>query len=254
MQHRSGDGVYAGTYSVVARCARTGELGAAVATAVVAVGALVPWVRPGAGAACTQAWTNPCLALGALDRLAAGATAPEALEGALGTDPSADLRQLGVIGGEGAGVAWTGEGCAAWAGHRTGADHAVQGNMLTGPEVVDAMAAAMTGSEALSLDERLMRALEAAQAAGGDRRGRQSAALKVMGREAYARVDLRVDEHPDPVAELRRILGIARLQLALFVEGMARHDGPASPPPDTVVAMLGESPPDRPGGGGSREP
>jgi uncharacterized Ntn-hydrolase superfamily protein len=128
----------------------------------------------------------------------------------------------------------------------------VLGNMLTGPEVLEAMSAAFAAAPGEPLEERLMRALEAAQRCGGDKRGRQSAGLLVHGTEIYPRVDLRVDEHADPVRELRRVLGVATAQLAPFVAGMPRRGEPPAPPPDAVVDMLLKSPPDRPGRGGSR--
>ncbi len=169
-------------------------------------------------------------------------------------DAAAEFRQLGVIGAQGDGAAWTGRGCTGWCGQRTAPDHAVQGNMLTGPEVLEAMSTAFAAAVDHPLDERLMRALEAAQAVGGDKRGRQAAALAVIGDEDYRRVDLRVDEHADPVAELRRVHGIAARQLAPFVAGMPRRGEAGSPAPDDVVEMLLKSPPDRPGGGGARHP
>jgi uncharacterized Ntn-hydrolase superfamily protein len=244
----------ANTYSIVARCARTGELGAAVASAVPAVGAICLYLRAGVGAVSTQSWVNPYLALTLLDALAAGADAAEAVKRAMAEDAAAEFRQLGVIGRAGPGAAWTGESCTGWCGERAAPDHAVQRNMLTGPEVLNAMSAVFAGAAGEPLDERLMRALEAAQAAGGDKRGRQSAALAVIGAEEYRLVDLRVDEHPDPVAELRRIHGVARRQLAPFVAGMPRRGEAGAPAPDHVVEMLLKPPPDRPGGGGSRQP
>lgn len=247
-------GTEANTYSIVGRCERTAELGCAVASAVPAVGAICVYLLPGIGAVSTQSWVNPYLAGAVLDRLASGEDTAAALGAVLGTDAAADLRQVGAIGRTGPGAAWTGASCTPWCGDRCAADHAVQGNMLTGPEVLDGMSRAFSDASDLPLEERLMRALEAAQAAGGDKRGRQSAALKVMGVEDYARVDLRVDEHADPVAELRRVLGVATAQLAPFVAGMPRRSSQASPAPDAVVDMLLRPPPDRPGGGGSRIP
>ncbi|MCX4196775.1 DUF1028 domain-containing protein [Methylobacterium organophilum] len=147
----------------------------------------------------------------------------------------------------GTGAAWTGAGCTPAAGHRTGAGYAVQGNMLAGPGVIDAMAQAFEESAARDLDERLMRALEAGDAAGGDRRGKQSAALKIVAGEDYPLLDLRVDEHAEPVAELRRVLAVARRQLVPFVAGMPRKDGPAGALPDAVVDMLLKPPAQRPG-------
>lgn len=242
------------TYSIVARCGRTGELGAAVASAVPAVGAICLRLRPGVGAVSTQSWVNPYLADAALDRMMAGEDAAAALAAVIAADPAAAARQIGVIGASGPGAAWTGGDCTAWAGQREGADFAAQGNMLTGSAVIDAMAAAFAADPAAALEERLMRALEAAQASGGDKRGRQSAAIAVIGAEAYARVDLRVDEHADPIAELRRVLGVATAQLAPFVAGMPRRGAAPAPAPAAVVEMLLKSPPDRPGGGGASTP
>jgi uncharacterized Ntn-hydrolase superfamily protein len=123
--------------------------------------------------------------------------------------------------------------------------------MLTGSDVLTEMERAFRTAEAAELAERLILALEAGQAAGGDRRGKQSAAVIVFSRKDYAEVDLRVDEHPLPVAELRRIWGIFKLQTRPFLEGMARKGEPARPAPESVVEILLRSPPDRPGGGGS---
>ena len=247
-------GIEANTYSIVGRCDRTGELGAAVASAVPAVSAICLYMRSGVGAVSTQSWVNPYLAAALLDAMEAGRSAEEALAEATGTDPAADFRQVGVVGSNGAGAAWTGRECTEWRGHRSGPGYAVQGNMLTGPEVLDAMSLAFEQGSGLQLEERLLRALEAGQEAGGDKRGKQAAGLAVIGREDYRRVDLRVDEHADPVRELRRISRIAAAQLAPFVEGMPRKGEQASPAPENVVEMLLKSPPDRPGGGGSREP
>jgi uncharacterized Ntn-hydrolase superfamily protein len=242
------------TYSVVARCERTGELGAAVASAVPAVAAICLHLRPGVGAVSSQSWVNPYLGGAILDRLAAGASTAEAVAAALAEDPGAAVRQVGAIGVAGPGAFHTGADCTPWFGAEAGATFAVQGNMLTGPEVVAAMARAIAAAPDLPLEERLMRTLEAAQDVGGDKRGKQSAGLAVIGTEEYRRVDLRVDEHEAPVAQLRRILEVARHQLAPFVAGMTRRGAPPAPAPDAVVAMLRLSPPDRPGGGGSREP
>jgi uncharacterized Ntn-hydrolase superfamily protein len=240
------------TFSIVARCARTGQLGVAVSTAVPAVGAMCPFVQTGAGAVSTQSWVNPYLALEALDAMAQGASAQAALDAALGRDDARNYRQIGLVDAQGRAAAWSGAACTGWFGHLVGDGFAVQGNMLVGEATVTAMADAFTASPDQPLAERLLRAMEAGQAAGGDRRGRQSASLRVHDRETYPLVDLRVDEHAQPVAELRRVFGIARLQLFPFVAGMPRKGAPATPAPESVVSMLALSPPDRPGGGGSR--
>ncbi|WP_267360712.1 MULTISPECIES: DUF1028 domain-containing protein [unclassified Methylobacterium] len=235
------------TFSIVARCPRTGQLGVAVASAVPAVGGLCPYLRAGIGAVTTQSWVNPYLAKRILDGLGAGLDPDAALAAALATDDRPDLRQLGLVDGRGTAAAWTGAGCTAAAGHRTGPGYAVQGNMLADPGVIDAMALAFEESAQCDLDERLMRALEAGDAAGGDRRGKQSAAVKIVAGEDYPCLDLRVDEHAEPVAELRRVLGVARHQLVPFVAGMPRKNGPAGALPEDVSAMLLRPPGDRPG-------
>jgi uncharacterized Ntn-hydrolase superfamily protein len=215
------------TFSLAARCARTGMLGVVVATAMPAVGANCPWLAPGAGAIATQAWVNPYLGVDGLSFLKAGHTAQETLDHVLFADPRRESRQLGVVDTAGRSAAFTGADCRAWAGHRTGPDHAAQGNMLTGPEVVAALANSFTATSALDLPERLMRALEAAAAQGGDLRGRQSAALKVITTEDYPYLDLRVDEHPDPVTELRRVYTVARSHLEPFVRMFPTRADPA---------------------------
>lgn len=239
------------TFSIVARCPRTGMLGVAVATAVPAVGAMCPFVKSGVGAVSTQSWVNPYIAIDALRGMEQGSSGPEALDAVMAADAGRELRQIGVIDAKGRAAAWSGRECTDWFGQIVEPNFAVQGNMLMGAATLDAMAAAFRASEALDLAERLMRALEAGDAAGGDKRGRQSAALRAHFREEYPWLDLRVDEHAHPVAELRRVLGIARLQLLPFVEGMPTRDGPGVAAPDGVVKLLGLPPPRRPGGGGS---
>jgi uncharacterized Ntn-hydrolase superfamily protein len=191
------------TFSVVARCPRTGDFGVAVATARPAVGAVVPWVSD-TGAVATQAKTNTEHGRRALALLAAGQTLAVALPRLLDADPERDHRQVHGIDGHGT-FAFTGPQCQPWCGDRTGSGFSVAGNLLAGPEVLDAMVASLTSSIALELPERLVRALEAAQGAGGDRRGKQSAALLIAAAEPRPYHNLRVDDHVDPVAELRRL-------------------------------------------------
>ena len=138
----------------------------------------------------------------------------------------ADLRQVGVVDRDGGSAAFTGADTDAWAGHRTGPNYSVQGNMLVGEDTAAAMEAAFVAGEDMPLGERLLLALEAGQAAGGDRRGRQSAAVIVRGPEAFPLVDLRVDEHSDPVAELRRIFEIAKVELFPFVAALPTQEKP----------------------------
>jgi uncharacterized Ntn-hydrolase superfamily protein len=239
------------TFSIAARCSRSGMLGVAVSTAVPAVGALCPHVRPGIGAVTTQAWVNPYLGFSAIAELAGGADAPRALETILAGDDARDVRQIGLVDARGQSASWSGEGCTPWFGHRIGPGYAVQGNMLTGPEVIEAMEGAFLGSDASELAERLILALEAGQAVGGDKRGKQSAALLVYHVEDYPWVDLRVDEHRYPVAELRRIWSIFLQQVRPFLAGMPKKGQPAGPAPESVTRLLLTPPPYRPGGGGS---
>jgi len=239
------------TFSVVARCPRTGQLGVAVATAVPAVGSMCPFARAGVGAVSTQSWVNPYLALDALKLMAQGVSAPDALTRVMAGDEGRELRQIGLVDGQGRSAAWSGNACTGWYGHLAEPGFAVQGNMLVSGATVEAMAGAMRASEPLELAERLLLAMEAGEAAGGDKRGRQSASMMVVDTEDYPLIDLRVDEHHHPVAELRRVWGVAKLQLLPFVQGMPRKGGPGAPAPDHVVRMLGVPPPFRPGGGGS---
>jgi uncharacterized Ntn-hydrolase superfamily protein len=205
------------------------------------------YLRTGVGAVSTQSWVNPYLALDALDLLDQGVSAERALARVLNDDAAADLRQLGIVDRNGQSACWTGSQCTGWAGQRSGTSCTIQGNMLTGAGTLDAMLAAYEASGELALEERLMRALEAGQAAGGDKRGRQSAALKVVRNEAYAHLDLRVDEHHEPVAELRRVFEVAQRQFVPFVEGMPTRGDPGRAPPAAVTELLLTPPQSRPG-------
>jgi uncharacterized Ntn-hydrolase superfamily protein len=239
------------TFSISARCKRTGMLGVAVSTAVPGVGGICPFVEPGVGAISTQSWVNPYLGIDGLKLLREGKSAREALDTLIKDDPGRDVRQLGIVDAEGGSAAWSGKDCTGWFGHITGTDFSVQGNMLVGEETVSAMAEAFKMSEPLSLPERLVIVLEAGQKAGGDKRGRQSAAVLVYKTEAYPYLSLRVDEHACPVAELRRIFEVARHQLLPFVDGMPSRKDPLGELPKEVTDMLMTPPPYRPGGGGS---
>jgi uncharacterized Ntn-hydrolase superfamily protein len=239
------------TFSIVARCPRSGMLGVAVSTAVPAVGAICPHVVAGVGAVSTQSWVNPYLAIEAMELMSKGRSGPAALEQVLAEDARSDLRQVGVVDSQGRAAAWTGEHCTPWCGDIVLEGCAVQGNMLVGEATLKAMVEAFEDAASCDLAERLLRALEAGQAAGGDKRGKQSAALRVHHGEAYPWLDLRVDEHAEPVAELRRVHDIARLQLLPFVEGMPKRGQAAEGVPEAVSEMLLKPPPDRQGGGGS---
>ena len=239
------------TYSIVAHCPRTGMLGVAVATAVPAVGALCPYAKTGIGAVSTQSWVNPYLAIDALHLMEEGQSGPEALKIVMAADEGREMRQIGVIDAQGRSAAWSGKNCTDWFGQIVEPHFAVQGNMLVSAPTIEEMAKVFRASEGLDLAERLMLAMEAGEAAGGDKRGRQSASLKVHHIEDYALFDLRVDEHAYPVGELRRVLTIAKLQLLPFVKGMPTRSSAGAAAPEAVVRLLGVPPPQRPGGGGS---
>jgi len=239
------------TFSIVAHCARTGQLGVAVSTAVPAVGAMCPYVKAGVGAVSTQSWVNPYLAIEALDLMQQGRSGPDALSAVIEKDAAKDLRQIGVVDAQGRAASWSGQHCTEWFGHIVEAHFAAQGNMLVGEATIAEMAAAFRRDPSLDLAERMLLAMEAGQRAGGDKRGRQSASLKVYADQDYALWDLRVDEHADPVTELRRVYTIARLQLLPFVAGMPKKHVQAGALPASVSEMLLKPPPERPGGGGS---
>lgn len=191
------------TFSIVARDARTGELGVATATAGPAVGSLVPHARSNSAAIATQAMTNPYLAFDMLEQVDdMGVEA--ALTAALSADPEGERRQVIAIDAQGRIAAWTGAHCQDYAGHIKGDNVAVAGNILAGERVLQAMLEA--ASTPGPLTDRLLAALLAGQSAGGDKRGINSAALKIYGREAYPNVDLRVDWSAAPLSELSGLM------------------------------------------------
>ena len=201
-----------GTYSIVAHDPQTGELGAAVQSHWFSVGSLCTWARPGVGAVATQSVVEPAHGPHALDRLATGASAQEALEELVAADPLRSVRQVGVVDGRGGVAVTTGADCIAHAGDAAGASFSCQANMMERDTVPGAMAAAFEAA-AGDLPARLLAALRGAESEGGDVRGRQSAALLVVPAEGEpwrARVDLRVEDHRDPLAELDRLLALQR--------------------------------------------
>jgi uncharacterized Ntn-hydrolase superfamily protein len=201
-----------GTYSIVARDARSGELGVAVQSHWFAVGSVVSWARAGVGAAATQSVPEVAHGPGALDRLHEGLDPTDAIAAVLREDELARFRQLGVVDARAGAAAHTGSGCIPHAGDVRGEGFTCQANMMATDAVPDAMAEAYRAHDG-DLAERLLAALDAAEEAGGDLRGRQSAALLVVpaaGEAWRARFDLRVDDHGDPLAELRRLLRLGR--------------------------------------------
>jgi uncharacterized Ntn-hydrolase superfamily protein len=196
------------TWSVVAREPETGRFGVIVTTKALSVGARCPNAASGVGALCTQSYTNATFGPRGLRLLAQGVPAADVLRLLIASDEGRDIRQLHLVDAQGRTAAHTGAACVDWCGHRTGDGFSVAGNMLAGRAVVDDTFETYARRTDLALPDRLFMAIEAGQAAGGDKRGRQSAALLVYSTEDYPDISLRVDDHPDPLVELRRIYGI----------------------------------------------
>ena len=204
------------TFSIVAHDSKNGDLGVAVQSKFLAVGAVVPWAKAGVGAVATQSWANTTYGPEGLRLMAEGLSAQEALEKLVEADEERALRQAGMVDTRGDAAAYTGKDCFEWAGHIVGDGFACQGNILVSEETVQAMARTFEESEG-ELADRLVAALEAGQEAGGDSRGRQSAALLVVReKDGYGGfndryLDLRVDDHPTPIRELKRLLELHKL-------------------------------------------
>ena len=223
-----------GTFSIVAHDADRAEWGIAVQSRFISVGAVVPWARAGVGAVATQALANVRFGPDGLDLLAKGLGAAEVVRRLTQADPKRDDRQLGVVDAKGGAASFTGAKCLDWAGHEVGDGFACQGNILFGPAVVRAMARSFESTPG-DLPERLLAALSAGQREGGDRRGLQSAALLIVRPEGgYDQgsdrwVDIRVDDHPSPIEELKRIFKVYDLTI------LARED------PATLIPLTGET-------------
>jgi uncharacterized Ntn-hydrolase superfamily protein len=214
------------TFSISARCADTGQFGIAVSTKLMCVGALCPFVSED-GAVATQSFVNPYLGINGLAYLREGLSAQQVADRLVQEDDGHALRQFAIVDRTGGTAAFSGDDCVQWYGHRTGDNYAVAGNMLVGEDTITAMARVFQSSQGEPLAERLVQALEAGQEAGGDKRGRQSAALKVHSTEAYPMVDLRIDDHPDPVAELRRLYNLYLEELAPVLSMLPTRDHPS---------------------------
>lgn len=204
------------TFSIVAADLAAGDLGIAVASKFLACGAVVPWAGAGAGAVATQSFANTAYGPDGIRMMRDGLSASETLARLIADDPDRDLRQVGLVDARGGAAAHTGPGCYAWAGHHVGEGFTCQGNILVGRETVDAMAATFRAANG-ELAHRLMNALAAGEAAGGDRRGKQASAVYVVrpkggyGGMNDVLVDLRVDDHAQPIQELRRLLDLRDL-------------------------------------------
>ncbi|UOR13054.1 DUF1028 domain-containing protein [Halobacillus amylolyticus] len=212
------------TYSIVGFDPQTGELGVAVQSKFLGVGAVVPWAKAGVGAIATQAFANPAYGPDGLQLLSEGLSAQETVDRLIENDPEAADRQVGIIDAEGRAATFTGERCYDWAGGVTGKHYTAQGNILVNKETVTEMGRAFESSEG-TLADRLLAGLEAAEKAGGDSRGRQSAAIYVVkekggyGGLSDVFVDLRVDDHPEPIQELSRIYKLQQLYFGESKQG-----------------------------------
>jgi uncharacterized Ntn-hydrolase superfamily protein len=232
------------TYSIVAADLDRREWGVAVQSRFLAVGALVAWAEAEVGAVATQSFMNVEYGRTGLRLIVEGLSARDALERVLAADPERAKRQVGIVDRDGQAVSHTGEACMDWAGHRTGAGFAAQGNMLVSAETVDALAETFTATSG-PLARRLLSALVAAQAAGGDRRGQQSAALLVARRAggyggADIAVDLRVDDNPAPLSELERLFELHELYFGSTpVDRWQRVAGALEDEVRTALARLG---------------
>lgn len=213
------------TWSILARDPVTGALGAAVASRFFAVGVLAIHVEGGVAALATQALINPMYAVAGMGRLRAG-DAPDAVAAALlSADAGREHRQLHIVDTQGRIAQHTGRACIAWCGSVRGGDVSVAGNMLAGQGVVASTIQAFQDATGC-FAERLLTALEAGEAAGGDKRGKQSAALKVCTRDPFPDLDIRADDHPDPLRELRRLYAVSQERFAVFRRCLAGTDSP----------------------------
>jgi uncharacterized Ntn-hydrolase superfamily protein len=205
------------TWSILARDRQSGKFGIAVATRFFAAGALVPHVQSGVGAVATQALVNPFFGTDGTKLLRAGKSAAEVVAALIAGDDGRAHRQLHVMDAMGGIAAHTGSACIDWCGHRAGDAISVAGNMLVCPRVLEETLVVYAASEALAFPRRLIAAMRAGEAAGGDKRGKQSAALVIQGDEEWPDLDLRVDDHPDPLAELERLERVSRERFTHFV-------------------------------------
>ena len=198
------------TWSIIARDERTGLLGIAVATKFFAVGALVPHIAAGVGGVATQALVSVLYGTDGLRLLGAGLPVDEVVRRLTANDAGRDHRQVHVMNASGQSAAHTGAACVSWCGHLAGDNFSLAGNMLAGPRVLEESAAAYAASDTLPFARRLISAMQAGEAAGGDKRGKQSAAILIHGEDEWPELDLRVDDHTDPLAELARLEVVSR--------------------------------------------
>lgn len=217
------------TFSIAARCQRTGQIGIAATTALQSVGKLACHAMPEVGAFASQARLNPYLAYDGLRLLQRGVGAEQALERVLETDPRRQERQAGVVDRLGNTAAWTGTENIPWAGHVAGRAFTAQGNRLAGPQVLDRVVESMHQTEHLDLAQRLVLALKAGAQAGGDTKGERSINVMVFAREEYPLCDIRIDDHDDPITELERLYRLYEDDILPVVLELPKRDEVSEP-------------------------
>lgn len=215
------------TWSIIARDPVTGQIGIAVSTCAFAVGARVPFIATDVGAIASQAFVNPFYGTRGLELLRAGARPADVIRSVTTADAGRDDRQVHVMDRQGIVAAFTGAACVPWAGHLRREHFSVAGNMLAGPQVIEETARVFAAENTLPLPRRFIAALMAGEAAGGDKRGKQSAALLIHDSEEYPLIDLRVDDHADPLVELARLEAVSRQRYIHYRTCMPSRANPA---------------------------
>jgi uncharacterized Ntn-hydrolase superfamily protein len=215
------------TWSIIARDNTTGQIGIAVATRFFAVGARVPHIAAGLGGIATQALVNPYYGIDGVKLLREGRAPRDIVDTLIAGDAGRESRQLHIMDASGRIACHTGSECVDWCGHVSGGGFSIAGNMLAGPRVLDDTAKAYAANENLPFAQRLIAAMRSGEAAGGDRRGRQSAALLIHGEEEWSDLDLRVDDHADPLEELERLEQISRERWVHFRKFLPTRGNPA---------------------------
>jgi uncharacterized Ntn-hydrolase superfamily protein len=215
------------TWSIIARDNTTGQIGIAVATRFFAVGARVPHIASGLGGIATQALVNPYYGIDGVKLLREGRAPRDIVDSLIAGDAGRDSRQLHIMDASGRIACHTGSECVDWCGHVSGGGFSIAGNMLAGPRVLDDTAKAYAANENLPFAQRLIAAMRSGEAAGGDRRGRQSAALLIHGEEEWSDLDLRVDDHADPLEELERLEQVSRERWVHFRKFLPTRGNPA---------------------------
>jgi uncharacterized Ntn-hydrolase superfamily protein len=215
------------TWSIIARDTATGQIGIAVATRFFAVGARVPHIAAGLGGIATQALVNPYYGIDGIRMLREGRSPQEIANRLTGADEGRESRQLHILDAAGRIAAFTGKDCVDWCGHLAGDGFSMAGNMLAGADVLEETAKTYLAGESLPFARRLIAAMRAGEAAGGDKRGKQSAALLIHEREEWSALDLRVDDHDDPLAELERLEQVSRKHWVHFRKFLPTRQNPA---------------------------